>query len=149
MSTLPPSPAVSRLVKPTLDTPFHIDYTWWDKQDMDLNVKLRSHLCPEHRAIYANLDAHETIDWIEWSTGKVYPVEGLRYIITTHCSKQPHYIKAAATLVEMIFRAFLSNDNHPMTPRELSALVDRSPEQILRVLSGRQVRNGLRPVFES
>ncbi len=147
---MPPSyPTVAHLIKPTLDTPFHIDYAWWDEQQMDLNVKLRSHLCAEHRALYANLDQQEPIDWIEWSTGKVHQVEGLRHIITTHCSKQPHYVKDAPTLIEAIFRVFLSNDNHPLTPRELSVLVDRSPEQILRLLSGRQVRNGIRPVVES
>lgn len=147
MTTLPPNPAIAHFVKPTLETRFHIDYDWWDQQALDLNVKLLSHLCAEHREAYAGQDVSEKIDWIDWNTGEVEQVDGLRYIIATHCSKQPGYIKEAATLVESIFRVFLSNGNKPLTSKELSAFVGRMPEQILRVLSGSRVRNGLRPVL--
>ena len=47
----------SALVKPTLDTTFHIDYSWWDRTGEDLRTYLLSHLAagtarahqPEHR----------------------------------------------------------------------------------------------------
>ena len=148
MTTLPPNPAIAHFVKPTLETRFHIDYDWWDQQALDLNVKLLGHLCAEHREAYAGQDVSEKIDWIDWNTGEVEQVDGLRYIIATHCSKQTGYIKEAATLVESIFRVFLSNGNKPLTSKELSAFVGRMPEHILRVLSGSRVRNGLRPVLE-
>jgi hypothetical protein len=148
MTTLPPNPAIAHFVKPTLETRFHIDYEWWDQQALDLNVKLLGHLCEEHREAYTGQDVSEKIDWIDWNTGEVEQVDGLRYIIATHCSKEPGYIKEAATLVESIFRVFLSNGNKPLTAKELSAFVGRMPEQILRVLSGSRVRNGLRPMLE-
>ncbi len=53
MVTLPPDLALAQFIKPTLDTLFHIDYSWWEQQGLDLNVKLVSHLCPEHRNAYA------------------------------------------------------------------------------------------------
>lgn len=149
MATLPPDPTLTHFIKPTLDTPFHIDFSWWEEQNLDLNVKLVSHLCPQHREAYSGQQLPETIDWIDWETGEVRTVEGLQYIITTHCSREPGYIRQAPTLIEAVFRVFLSNGNQPLTARDLSALVGYTPEQILRVLSGRRVRLGLRPVLAS
>ena len=148
MSTLPPVPALARFVKPTLDTPFHIDYTWWDEQGLDFNVQLLQHLSPDLREVYSGQRIGEKIDLIDWDTGEVRQVEGLQYLITTRCSKEPGYILRAPTLLEAIFRAFLSNGNHPLSPRALAPLVGRPPEQVLRVLSGVTVRKGLRPVMD-
>ncbi len=146
MVTLPPDITLTHYIKPTVDTPFHIDYEWWEKQGLDLNVKLTAHLCPEHREAYTGQRVGEKIDWIDWETGEVRPVEGLQYVITTHCSKEPGYVLQAPTLIEGIFRVFLSNGNQPLSPRGLSPLVGQRSEQILRVLSGRVIRKGLRPV---
>lgn len=147
MVTLPPNPALTGFIKPTLDTPFHIDFSWWEKQRLDLNVELLSHLCPEHQTAYQGRALNEKIDWIDWATGEVKPVEGLQYIISRHCSLQPDYIRGASTLIEAVFRVFLSNNNQPQTPRQLAALVNYPETQILRVLSGRPVSKGLRPVL--
>lgn len=148
MPTLPPVPALARFVKPTLDTPFHIDYSWWDEQGLDFNVQLLQHLSPELREVYTGQRIGEKIDLIEWDTGEVRQVEGLQYLITTRCSKEPGYILRAPTLLEAIFRAFLSNGNHPLSPRALAPLVGHPPEQVLRVLAGMTVRKGLRPVMD-
>jgi hypothetical protein len=148
MVTLLPDPALTRFIKPTLDTPFHIDFGWWDEQGLDLNVKLTSHLCAEHQDAFAGQNVGDKIDWIDWDTGEVRQVDGLQYVITTHCSKQSGYIVQAPTLVEAIFRAFLANANQPLTPRALAPLVGQRPEQILRVLGSRHVRLGLRPLLE-
>jgi hypothetical protein len=148
MATLPPNPALTRFIKPTLDTPFYVDYGWWEQRGLDLNIKLLSHLCPEHREAYAGQTVGDKIDWIDWDTGAVRPVDGLQYVITTHCSKQPGYVVQAPTLIEAIFRAFLSNANQPLTPRALAPLVGHRPEQILRVLAGRNVQLGLRPLLK-
>ena len=148
MATLPPNPALTQFIKPTLDTAFHIDVKWWDKQGLDLNVKLLAHLCLEHRDAYAGQPVGEKIDWVDWDTGEVQPVDGLQYVITTHCSRQSGYVVQAPTLIEAVFRAFLSNANQPLTPRALAPIVGHRPEQVLRVLSGRAVRLGLRPVLK-
>ncbi len=147
MVTLPPDLALTQFIKPTLDTPFHIDYNWWEQQGLDLNVKLVSHLCPEHRNAYAGQPVGDKIDWVDWETGEVTPVDGLQYIITTHCSKEPGYVVQAPTMIEAIFRAFLSTSNQPMTPRMLGPMVGRLPEQVLRLLASRRARLGLRPVL--
>jgi len=147
MVTLPPNPALTGFIKPTLDTPFHIDFVWFEKQGLDVNVELLSHLCAEHRAAYQGQSLAEKIDWIDWTTGEVKQVEGLHYIINRHCSRQPGYVREASTMVASVFRVFLSNDNQPQTPRQLAALVNYPDAQILRVLSGRLVSKGLRPVF--
>ena len=148
MAVLPPNPALAQFIKPTLDTPFHIDFGWWDKQGLDVNVKLVSHLCPEHREAFAGQPVGDKIDWVDWETGEVRPVDGLQYVITTHCSQQPGYVLQAPTLIEAIFRAFLSNANQPLTPRKLAPMVGHLPEQVLRVLAGRTVRLGLRPMVK-
>ncbi len=145
MVTFPPDPALTRFIKPSLDTPFFIDYRWWEKQGLDPNVKLMTHLCPEHRHAFSGQLVGEKIDWLEWGTGEIKQVDGLQYVITTHCSKEPGYVMQAPTLMESIFRALLSNANVPLSPRTLSTMVGRSPDQVLRVLSGRRVRLGLRP----
>ena len=146
MAILPPDPALTRFIKPTLDTPFHIDHGWWERHGLDYNVELLSHLCPEHHAAYGGRPLMEVIDWVDWVTGEVKQVEGLQYVIRTHCSQQAGYMAQAATLVKAVFRVFLSNDNQPLTPSQLSPLVSCLPEHILRVLSGRQARKGLRPL---
>lgn len=147
MATLPPNPALAQFIKPTLDTPFHVDFEWWEKQGLDLNVELVSHLCPEHRAAYAGRPMGEKIDWIDWNTGEVKQVDGLQYVITTHCKRQPGYITQSSTVLGSIFRVFLSNGNQPLSCRQLAPLVGQLPEQVLRVLSGRVVKKGLRPVL--
>jgi len=148
MAVLPPDPALTQFIKPTLDTPFHIDYAWWEKQGLDVNIKLVSHLCPEHREAFTGQTMEDQIDWIDWDTGEVTRVDGLQYVITTHCSKQPGYLLQAPTLIEAIFRAFLATANQPLSARKLAPMVGHQPDQVLRVLASRTVRLGLRPVLK-
>jgi len=148
MAVLPPDPALTQFIKPTLDTPFHIDYAWWEKQGLDVNIKLVSHLCPEHREAFTGQTMEDQIDWIDWDTGEVTRVDGLQYVITTHCSKQPGYLLQAQTLIEAIFRAFLATANQPLSARKLAPMVGHQPDQVLRVLASRTVRLGLRPVLK-
>lgn len=137
--------SVPTIVKPTLDTPFHIDYSWWERQGLRISVELRAHLCQEHRAIYSeHLDA-EKIDWVDGETGEVTQVDGLQHVLQVHCSKQPDYISENLSLVDAVFRAFLANGNKPMSCRELSNIVGHPPEKILRTLAGGRIYKGIRP----
>ncbi len=149
MTTLPPDPTLARFVKPTIDTLFHIDYSWWEQQELDLNVQLLAHLSPELREAYAGQQVGEKIDLIDWDTGEIQQVEGLQYIIATRCSQEPGYIMQAPTLIEAVFRVFLSNGNQPLSPRSLSPLVGQQPEKILRLLGGHRVWKGIRPVLDT
>jgi hypothetical protein len=133
------------LVKPMLDTPFHIDFAWWKKNERDWHVYLRSLLCPEHQDVFANTEEGETIDWIDPRTAEVKPVEGVQNALMTHCVKQPDFLTSQTALVEAVFRLFLTNGNVPMSSSELGSKLNRPPETILRTLAGARVYKGIRP----
>jgi hypothetical protein len=143
-ATVPPS--LPRLVKPTLDTPFHIDYGWWKKQGIQISAEIRTHLCLEHQEVYSTHFDTEQIDWIDKKTGEVTKVDGLQRVLQMHCSQQPDYINESLSLVDAVFRVFLANGNEPLTAEELSQLVGRPAEKILHTLSGIRVYKGIRPM---
>jgi len=133
------------LVKPTVDTPFHIDFAWWKKNERDWHVYLRSLLCSEHQDAFANVDEGETIDWVDPKTAEVKPVEGVQNALMTHCVKQPDFLTNQTALVEAVFRLFVSNGNIPLSSGELGAKLNRPPEIILRTLAGARVYKGIKP----
>ena len=136
-----------RLLKPTLDTPFHISQEWWEQEERDFRIELRAHLCPEHQRVYKDHFDTEFIDWVDERTGEVTRVDGLQYLIREHCSKDPGYLGPDVSLVDAVFRVFLANGNRPLTCRELAEYIGQPAERILRTLSGRRVYKGLRPVL--
>jgi hypothetical protein len=133
------------LVKPSVNTPFHIDFEWWKKNERDWHVYLRSLLCEEHQEVLANMEAGQTIDWVDPATAEVKPVEGVQNALMTHCVWQPDFLTQQTALVEAVFRLFLSNGNVPMTSADLSARLHRPAETILRTLVGARVYKGIRP----
>jgi len=133
------------LVKPTLETPFHLDYSWWERNNLRFGVELRAHLCPAHQSVYGEHENVESIDWVDERTGEVTRVDGVQHVLRVHCSKQPDYINADLPLVDAVVRVFLSNGNKPLTCRELGDIIGRSPETILRTLAGQRVYKGIRP----
>jgi len=136
------------LVKPTLQTHFHIDFDWWSHVDRDWRVYLRSYLCPEHQDAYADTGLDEMIDWVDPETAEVQQVDGVQHILISHCARQESFISQQTTLVDSVFRIFLANGNTPMTPVELAAALKRQPEMILRTLTGPRVYKGLRPCLD-
>jgi len=135
----------SSLVKPSIQTPFHIDFDWWKKNERDWHVYLRSLLCAEHQETFANVEQGQTIDWIDPATAEVKPVEGVQNALMTHCVKQPDFLTHQTALVEAVFRLFVSNGNVPMSSHDLSARLQRPAETILRTLAGPRVYKGIRP----
>jgi len=136
------------LVKPSLATSFHIDFSWWAKNDRDWRVYLRSNLCPEHQKAFENVDLEEKVDWVDPNTAEVQRVDGLQHILITHCARQSGFITEHSTLVDAAFRLFLANGNTPMSAIEIGERLGRSPEVILRTLTGGRVYKGLRPRME-
>lgn len=134
------------LIKPSLQTPFHIDFDWWKKNERDWHVYLRSLLCPEHQEVFAGVQEGEMIDWIDPRTGEVEMVDGIQHTLMSHCARRPEFVTEQTAIVEAVFRLFLTNDNMPMAPEELGARLNRPPETILRTLSGPRVYKGLRPL---
>jgi hypothetical protein len=133
------------LVRPTLDTKFHVDFAWWEREGQELHVFLRSHLCPEHQQAYGELDPTTQVDRVDPETGEVQRVDVLRYLLASHCTRQPGYLTADSSLVNAVFRLFLAEGNRPLSANELGRRLSRSPETILRTLAGPRVYKGLRP----
>lgn len=134
------------LVKPTVATPFHIDFDWWQKSERDWHVYLRSLLCAEHREAFANVEEGQMIDWVDPATAEVKPVEGVQNTLMSHCVKQPDFLTEQTALVEAVFRLFLTNGNNPMSSEELGSRLHRPAMTILRTLAGARVYKGIRPV---
>jgi hypothetical protein len=133
------------IVKPTINTPFHVDFNWWKKNERDWHVYLRSLLCADHQEAFANVDEGQTIDWIDPSTAEVKPVEGIQNALMTHCALQSDFLTEKTALVEAVFRLFLTNGNAPMSSKDMGERLKRSPETILRTLAGPRVYKGIRP----
>jgi hypothetical protein len=133
------------LVKPTLQTRFHIDFDWWQKNDRDWRVYLRSNLCPEHQRLFENVLTEEKVDWVDPETAEVQRVDGLQHILITHCAAQKDFITQHSTLVDAAFRIFLANGNTPLNATELAERLGKDPIMILRTLTGTRVYKGMRP----
>ena len=136
------------LVKPTVQTCFHIDFDWWKRTDRDWRVYLRSNLCSEHQEIFGNVDMEELVDWVDPTTAEVQRVDGMQHVLITHCAKQDDFITRQSTLVDAVFRLFLANGNVPMTILEISERLGRPAKTILYTLAGTRVYRGLRPCTE-
>lgn len=139
---------MSHLVRPTVDTRFHIDYQWWERADQDLEVYLRSHLCPQHQAALETTDQELVVDYVDPETAEVSRVAGVHHVLISHCSLQPGYVTPQTSLINAIFRIFLANGNQPLSPLDLAEKLHKPAETILRTLSGPQVYKGIRPRLE-
>lgn len=133
------------LVKPGLQTRFHIDFDWWRQNDRDWRVHLRGLLCQNHQEIFSGLHGDDMVDWVDAETAEVQRVDGLQHVLITHCANEPGFITDRTTLVDAVFRLFLANGNTPMTPLELAEQLGRPSQTILNTLSGTRVYKGLRP----
>lgn len=134
------------LVKPTFDTPFHIDFSWWRLNDRDWKVFLRGLLGPEQEEKLAEMTGEERVDWVDPRTGEVFQMDALQYLLSSHYAQQGESAEGGTSLIESIFRVFLKNGNNPMTARQLGEALNRPPQTILKTLSGMRVYRGIRPV---
>ncbi|NLT74189.1 MAG: hypothetical protein GXX94_08375 [Chloroflexi bacterium] len=138
-----------RWQRPTLDTRFYIDMSWWKDQGRDIRVYLRDLLCEDCRSSYASLALDQTIDSVDPETGEVRQVDPIWDSLLTCCSKRPDYITSTTPIVDGVFRVFVANGNAPLTVREIHEQVNhRTPEVILRTLTAGEVYLGIRPYRE-
>jgi hypothetical protein len=146
------SAPVNRLIKPTLKTKFHIDFDWWERESREFRVYLKSHLCPEHQAVFADYDpatAEDIIDAVDPETAEVRREDAIQHTLRVHCSQAPEFITSHTSLVDAVFRVFIANGNQPLTPEELAERIQRPGQAgtLLKTLSGARVYKGLRPVY--
>jgi hypothetical protein len=131
-------------VKPTLDTPFHIDYDWWQKKDNSWRVHLRSALCEAHQEQSADWEDGQMVDWVDPDTAEVKPLDGIQHVLMTHCALQDDFLTEHTALVEAAFRVFLTNGNTPLSSQEISVRLRRPAETIMRTLTASGIYKGLR-----
>ena len=134
-------------LRPTIDTPFHIDFEWWQDNDSNWRIFLQSYLCEAHQELFKGQEDNVVIDAIDPETAEVKQVDGLLYELMNHCAKQEDFINDNMPLVAKIFRIFLSNGNKPLSPNDLSDLVGKPARTVLVTLTGPQVYKGIR-VFQ-
>ena len=137
---------MSKWVKPTVDTEFHIDFDWWEERGRNFRVHLLSHLCSECQDRYKDYREAELVDWIDDETAEVAQVDGLWHSLRVCCSSNPDYISEHTPLTTAIFRTFLANGNEPLSPAELQELLHKPVEVILRTVGGFRVYGGIKPV---
>ncbi len=135
------------IVKPTLDTPFHIDFSWWQEHDRDWRVYLRTLLCEEHRKQFEGWDDETPVDWVDPETAEVRPVDGLQFVVMTHCSQQPGFLTAGVPMVDSVFRVLIANGNRPMSVAEIAEHLGKplQARTLLRTLGRRRSYLGIRP----
>jgi hypothetical protein len=134
------------LVKPTQQTPLHIDFEWWKTQEKNWRVILFSYLCTEHQSAFPDPSNLQMIDHIDPKTAEVSQVDGLQHLLVNHCAKQLGFATSNTSLVDSVFRVLLANENHPLSSEEIGKLINRPPETILKTLAGSVVYKGIRPV---
>ena len=133
------------LMKPNINTPFHLDFEWWKGMDRNWRVDLRGLLCFEHKEAFNSLPEDQMIDWVDPESAEVIPMDGLQYMITNHCALQDEFLNDHTTLVDAVFRTFLSNGNTPMSAEDLGKYLVRPAGLILKTLGGSMVYKGIRP----
>lgn len=143
-----PKPLNSR-VKPTLETKFHIDYSWWDREGRDLRTYMISHLPAAQRTQFETNEAKGEVDYIDPETGEVRRLDALALAIY-NATRSEDFIGSHSTLVDAVFRVFLENDNKPLSVNELAERLKRPAVTILKTIAGTAgvVYKGLRPITE-
>jgi len=132
-------------VRPNLETPFHVDFDWWQQNDRDWRVYLRSLMCEEHQTAFAEWGDDTMLDWVDPETAEVNVVDGFQHALMSHCALAPSFLTERTALVEAVFRLFLINGNKPMNSNQLSLKLGRPAITMLKTLAGMRVYRGLRP----
>jgi hypothetical protein len=135
------------LLRPSLETKFHIDYDLWQQADREVEVFLRDYLCPEHQQALDAGDEELTFDFVDPETAEVRRIGGIQQVLMSHCARQPGYVRSDNTLVDSVFRILLANGNSPVSSNELSQRLGRPAQTILRTLSAPRVYKGIRPIL--
>jgi hypothetical protein len=132
------------LLRPTVDTRFHIDFEWWKENDSNWRIFLQSYLCVSHQQMFQEQNENVIIDTVDPETAEIRQEDGLLYELMNHCARQPEFINDNMPLIAKVFRIFLANGNQPLSAAELSEMVNRPANTVLVTLTGPQVYKGIR-----
>jgi hypothetical protein len=111
---------------------------------------LYEQLCDTCRQRFAIDEDAVAVDWIDPETAEVTQnADAWLICLMKYCTQDPSYLSSELPLAAAVFRALLVNHNKPMTPRQLHELLPwRDARTILRVIGGRKVHYGVRPVTD-
>jgi hypothetical protein len=136
-----------KLLRPTTNTLFHIDWSWFERNGLDVQSLIRNQLSPNLLRKFADGHSPEEVDYIDPTTGEVFRLDSLRETILAESRWEPDYINNSLPLMQGVFRVFLAENNLPLSPVDLAHhLGRRDPETILRVLTASGVQNGVVPL---
>ena len=128
-----------RTRRPTIDTKFHIDASWWEHIGRDFRLYLHGALCATCQAELTPTNGDlKTVDYVDPQTAEVRRLNELWARLLFHCSQEPEFVEPGTPLTAAIFRTLLASGNRPMSPRELHRRIGKSdPETILRLLTSK------------
>jgi hypothetical protein len=132
------------LLRPTVETRFHIDFEWWKENDSNWRIFLQGYLCENHQAMFQDQNENVLIDAVDPQTAEIHQEDGLLFELMNHCARQPEFINENMPLIAKVFRIFLANGNKPLSAAELSEMVNRPAQTVLATLTGPQVYKGIR-----
>jgi hypothetical protein len=138
----------SAIIKPTLDTRFHIDYEWWEKENNDLRAFVLAQLPTDLRERIEKSAIGRIVDYIDPDSGEVFQLDELGLAIQ-EASKRQDFINPQTSLVDCVFRVFLANGNIPRSPRELEEDTSRDARTILKTFGGIVIYKGIRPITDT
>lgn len=142
----PGKPKPSAIIKPTMNTEFHIDYAWWEQENNDLHSYMLTHLPADLREqLGDDKDEFAQLDYVDSETGEVLQLDELGMALR-EAAKRDDFINPQTSLVDSVFRVFLSNGNEPRTPKQLAEATGREARTILKTFGGIRVYRGIRPV---
>lgn len=138
---------MAKWIKPTEDTKFHIDISWWDNSGQNFRVYLWDQLCSECRERFKTHRETAIVDWVDPETAEVKRTDALWQCLRMECAQQPDFVNEGLPLISAIFRLLLAQDNLPMSPMELNQHIPwKTSEAILKAIGGRRIYLGIRPV---
>jgi hypothetical protein len=136
-----------KLLRPTTTTPFHIDWSWFERNGLDVQSLIRNQLSEKSAQMLADGEPVEEVDYVDPETGEVFRIDSLRETILAESRWEPDFINDSLPLMQGIFRLFLAENNRPLTATQIAQRLGRhDPNAILRVLTASGVQNGVVPV---
>lgn len=135
-----------KITRVSEDTKFRIDYEWFEKNGQDVHVLIAKCLTPEQIERVGDEPLNASFDTVDPETAEVSRVTRAMQIIRAERVHDPEFISPHTPVAEAAFRAFLLNNNIPMSAGELALRIGRTPKEIIDRLGGRVVYNGVKPV---
>lgn len=130
----------------TADTRFYVDYSWWEKSNIDLRTYLFTRLGIGQDADTDN--GTDEIDMVDPTTGEVRRVDSFQYMLQSYFADLPDDFFTQASFVDAAFCALLANANQPMSAREIAERVEKSVDMVVRTLGGSTIYQGIKPIMD-